>query len=142
MKIIHNIINYQRGGGFLEFKLQLSKEDWILINCFQHKPLRASCSINELDTIKNLSDGIEKSNQGFGNPYLKITFETNFTEVITEENETYWVSPLYRIELNHVSPSFQEMLKEIADDLKKQVNEMNSSVRRSDNSCWGEKLEI
>lgn len=143
MKLIYNIINYAKGGGFLEIKLQLSKKDWILVNQVADKPLLITVEVDDLDVVSEISTGIEKHGGGFGRPFLSINFMAeNFNEIEIEGAGPYWESSSYKIKLSIVSPSFRKIIDSVAEELQNQLNTKKRMIPATDTSCWGEEVTV
>ncbi|WP_321368024.1 hypothetical protein [uncultured Desulfuromusa sp.] len=143
MKLIYNIINYRaQSGGLLELKIRLTKADWILINQFKAKPLSVICSVTESDFIADTSENISIEKPQFGTTDLTFNIGLNFNEIKQEETDSYWESPVFKVDLNVLQSPLSNMLEYISQQLTEQMFEKKSSVPQNDGSCWEEELTI
>ena len=143
MKLIYNIINYRpMNGGFLEFKIRLTKADWILINQFKPKPLSVTCSVADADHIAELSSNISQGKSYFGATELIFDIGLTFNEIKQEEVDSYWESPSFKVDLIVLESPLSNMLEYITEQLKEQMLKKKQSIPQNDESCWGEELAI
>jgi len=146
MKIIYSIINYEGSsspGGFLEFKLHLSKKDWILIKQFPKKTMKFTFNLEDKDLIKDTNISFKANGMTNGGmQQFESEIKNEFSEIKEKDKEEYWESSIYRIELLTCKPPLKDLLFSIAEQLQFQLKDMSSKVPETDPSCWNEEQEI
>ena len=140
MKINYSIINFKKKGGFIELKLILSEEDWILINKFENdltvEIILDSESLDEGKTDNNIKICNEKlSNK-------KLVFDFNFEEKHNEDQKVYWESQKYRLYLKNKSEELSNIIHDIKYHLTEQMKQMKDASPKNDDSCWERDIEV
>ena len=143
MKLIYNIINHkQTGGGFVELKLRLTNEDWILINQFENKPLFATHTVQKQLLTEKSDTIIEGPLDMCGHVVLRFNFGLEFEEIEQDTGDSFWESVPFKLGVKIAREPFQEEINYIGSQLEDQMKYMVGASQGEDDSCWGKELSI
>lgn len=140
MRLIYTLINRTNIlEGILEFKIELEKQDYLLIKQFEYRENVISITFQE-EVLKNTSDNLTVEKEKFNNNIVFFHLKTEIFEKL--ENKEIWQSKKFTIEYKIMNFRPSHLLNKYKDLIEEKMKDMKSRRQPDDDSCFEEVANV
>ena len=130
MRLIYTLINRTNIlEGILEFKIELEKQDYLLIKQFEYRENVISITFQE-EVLKNTSDNLTVEKEKFNNNIVFFHLKTEIFEKL--ENKEIWQSKKFTIEYKIMNFRPSHLLNKYKDLIEEKMKDMKSRRQPDD----------